>query len=146
MAGDLIREVRRAVLAHLKADQPLIALVAPGSIYPSRTPPTPAWPFVRWDGPQSIPIDLTCVAGATVTFLLHGFAKDRKQGAAVVETAEDHANRIGSALKLALHNRRLPVAGTTARMTVRSARLIQDGAEDDAYHAILSVEARVLAA
>ena len=146
MAGDLIREVRRAVLTHLKADQTLIALVAPASIYPSRTPPTPTWPFVRWDGPQSIPIDLTCVAGATVTFLLHGFAKDRKQGTAVVETAEDHASRIGSALKLALHNRRLPVANTTARMTVRSARLIQDGAEADAYHAILSVEARVLAA
>lgn len=146
MAGDLIREVRRAILAHLKSDADLIALVAPGSIYPSRTPPNPAWPFVRWDGPQSIPIDLSCVAGATVTFLLHGFAKDRKQGTAVVETAEDHAARIGSALKLAIHNRRLPVANTTARIQVRSARLIQDGAEADAYHAILQAEARVLAA
>jgi hypothetical protein len=146
MAGDLIREVRRSVLAHLKKDAALTALVAPASIYPSRTPATPAWPFVRWDGPQSIPIDLSCVAGASVTFLLHGFAKDRKQGAAVVETAEDHAARIGSSLKSAIHNRRIPVEGTTARMTVRSARLIQDGDEADAYHAILSVEARVLAA
>lgn len=145
MAGDLIREVRRATLAQMKGDAALTAIVPVANIHPSTTPPSPAWPFTRFDAPQSVPIDLTCVAGATVSFLLHAFARDRTQGGAVVETAEDHTARIGSAMKLALHNRRVPVAGTTARLTVRSVRLIRDGDEETAYHAILSVEARVLA-
>lgn len=146
MAGDLIREVRRAVLTHAKGYAPLTALVPAAQNHPSTVPAKPIWPFTRWDAPQSIPIDLSCVSGASVTFLWHGFAKDRYVGGQLVETAEDHAARIGSAMKLAIHNRRLPVAGTTARMTVRSVRLLRDGAEEGAYHVILSCEARVLAA
>lgn len=146
MAGDLIREVRRAVLRQLKADPGVSALVDPADVHPSTIADEPTWPFIRWDAPQSIPIDLTCVAGATVTFLLHGFAKPRMSGEAIVETAEDHASRIGSAMKLAVHQKRVPIGDTTARLRVQTARLLQDGAEETAYHAVLSVEARVLAA
>lgn len=146
MAGDLIREVRRATLAHLKSDAKLTALVAASSIYPSRIDGAPVWPFVRWDAPQSIPIDLSCIAGATVTFTLHAFAGDRFSGGALVETAEDHAARIGSAVKAAVHNKRVAIGDATARLRALSARLIQDGSEASAYHAIISVEARVLAA
>lgn len=145
MAGDLIREVRRATLAHLKAQQGVVELVKPSSIYPSTTPREPEWPFVRWDAPQSIPLGGGCFSGATVTFLVHAFARDRYEGPSLVEDGEDHASRIGSALKTALHNRRVPVADGSARLEVRSARLLRDGDEEGAYHAVLSVEARVLA-
>lgn len=147
MAGDLIRDVRRAVLIHLKGDADAKALVPAANMYPSTTPALPSWPFSRMDGFQSTAIDMSCVAGATVTFLLHGFAKPKMQGAAVVDTAEDQASRIATAFKLALHNRRLPVeGGATARLRVLSVRLLRDGDEETAYHAILSMEARVLAA
>ena len=146
MAGDLIRDVRRATLARLKADPAVLDLVAAAAIHPSTTPANPAWPFTRFDAPLSVPLDMTCVAGATVTFLLHGFAKSRQVGGAVVETAEDHASRIGSALKASLHNKRLPLGDGTALLKVRSSRLLRDGDEEDAYHSVLSVEARVLAA
>ena len=146
MAGDLILEVRRAALIQTKNDPVVTALVPKTQQFPSTTPPTPTWPFTRIDAPSSIPLTMTCVAGATVTFIQHAFATDRKVAGATVETAEDYAARIGSALKLSLHNKRLPVAGTTALFRVRSVRLLRDGDEEGAYHAILAVEARVLAA
>lgn len=146
MAGDLIREVRRAALIGMKADTGVTALIPAASLYPSTTPANPAWPFGRFDAPSSIPITMSCVEGATVSFIYHAFCKDRTQGGAVVETAEDYASRAGSAMKQALHNRRLPVAGTTARFAVRSVRVIRDADEQSAYHAILNVTARVLAA
>jgi len=146
MAGDLIRETRQAVIIHAAGDPTVTELVPASSIHPSTTPANPAWPFTRFDGPQSLPLDLSCVAGATVTFLLHAFAKDRLEGGVVVETAEDHASRIASALKLSLHNRRLPIAGTAGLIRVRSIRSLRDGDEQSAWHAILSCEARILAA
>jgi hypothetical protein len=145
MAGDLIREVRRATLTALKADPFVTAIVPAVRIYPSTTPPSPAWPFTRFDAPSSIPLDGPCYAGATVTFLLHGFARPREEAGQIVETAEDYAGRLGSALKVALHNRRLPIGVASARLRVQSARLLRDGDEQDAYHAVLSIEARVLA-
>jgi hypothetical protein len=120
MAGDLIREVRRGTLTHLKADPASVALVPAPNMHPSTTPPTPSWPFSRMDSFQST---------------------------AVLDTAEDQASRMGTAFKIAIHNKRVPIdGGWSARLKVRSVRLLRDGDEESAYHAILSVEARVLAA
>jgi hypothetical protein len=146
MAGDLIRDVRRGVLARLKGDPTVTALVPASQLHPSTTPPNPVWPFARFDAPTSTPISLSCVEGATVSFLYHFFARDRVSGGQVIETAEDHAARIGSAGKVSLHNRRVPVADVTALLRVRSVRLLRDADEESAYHAILTVDARVLAA
>ena len=147
MAGDLIRDVRRGVLAHLKADVAAKALVPAANMFPSTTPPTPPWPFSRMDAFQSTALDASCLAGATVTFLLHGFAKPKMQGTVVIDTAEDQASRIATAFQLALHNRRVTIEGApAARLRVLSTRVLRDGDEEDAYHALLSVEARVLAA
>lgn len=144
MAGDLIRETRRAVLARLKDDADLTALVPAASLYPSKTPALPAFPFGRFDAPQSIPLDGNCYRGGTITFAYHFFAKPRFQGRLEVETAEDYCARILSAAKVCLHERRVPVADGSARLRVQSARLIQDFDEADAYHGILSVEARAI--
>lgn len=146
MAGDLIREVRRATLAHLKQDETLGDLVQPAAMYPGTTPPNPAWPFTRMDSFASTGITASCVDGATVTFQLHAFARPRKEGAVVVETAEDNASIIGSVLRSAIDKRRVSISeDVSARLRVLSSRLIRDGDEEDAWHAILSVEARVLA-
>lgn len=148
MAGALIRDVRRAVLIRLKADAAVTAIVPAARIYPAETPAEPAFPFTRFDAPQSIPLDMACVAGATVTFLKHGFAKARYQGGAMIETAEDHAQRLGDALWGSLHNHRLPLAGldgATVLIRVQSLRIVRDGDDPDAQHAILSCSGRVLA-
>lgn len=146
MPGDLIRPVRRAVLARLKADAALTALVPAAAFFPGTTPAERPWPFGRMDGFSSTPLDGFCMAGATVSFLVHFFARGREQGGVEIETAEDHASRIGSAAKLALHNRRLAIdGGGSALVRVRSSRLLQDAEEGGAYHCVLACEARALA-
>jgi hypothetical protein len=143
--GDAIREVRRAVLPALKADATLTALVPSARIYPSTVPASPAFPFTRWDGASSLPIT-EFLRGAEVSFMVHAFAKPRYSGAAMVETAEDHAGRITSALYGALHRQRFALpGGATFAVRAVSSRLMQDGAETDAYHGIVNAVARVLA-
>lgn len=115
-------------------------------IYPGITPPNPEFPFGRVDGFNSLPLDGPCHAGAQVTFLLHGFARDRRQGEQIVETAEDVACRLGSGMKLAVHNKRVPIGDASALLRVRSVRLQPDAAEAGVYQSVLECEARVLAA
>jgi hypothetical protein len=144
VAGSLIREVRRAVLAHTKGTVPLVPVAQQ---HAGAVPANGNWPFTRLDSWRSASLDLSCVAGAALAFSQHVFAGPREERGVLVETAEDHAARIASALKLALHARRLVLeGGATARIMVRSVSLVRDGMEADAYHAILSCEARVLAA
>lgn len=142
--SDYIREVRRAVLARMKADTDLTALVPAASIHASTVPANPAWPFIRWDAPQSIPRGVACTQGADVSFMLHCFAKPRESGGAVVETAEDYASRITSAMKKALHRTRFSIEGGTVHLVVRSTRSMMDGDEADAWHGLVNVVARVI--
>jgi len=141
MAGDLLRDTERATIITLKADAPLLAIVAKASIEPVAEEPT--WPFVRLDGTQAIPRGRGCTTRSDVTFMVHSFAKPRLGvNTQMIETARDHCGRINSAVVEALHNHRYTVAGVTYKLAVRSSRLMQDGAERDAYHAIANVIAQ----
>jgi hypothetical protein len=140
--SDLIRETRRVVLPALKADAALTDLVSAASIYPSTVPSDHTWPFIRWDAPNSIPRGRGCTDGADLTFMLHCFAKPRMSGTQVLETAEDHASRILTAMHNVIHRNRLPIATGTVRLTVRSSRLIRDGDEASAYHGLLNCFAK----
>lgn len=139
---DLIRDVRRATLAALKADSGLTAIVSASEIYPSTVPAEHAWPFMRWDAPSSTPLTW----GATVSFMLHAFAKPRYNGGgAMIETAEDHASRIVTAAYGVVHRNRVAIPGGAARLWSRRTQLIRDGADADAYHGIITVAARAFA-
>lgn len=141
MAGDLLRDSERATIITLKADAALLAIVAKASIEPVAEEPT--WPFIRLDGTQAIPRGRGCTTRSDVTFIVHSFAKPRLGvNAQMIETARDHCGRINSAVVEALHNHRYTVAGVTYKLAVRSSRLMQDGAERDAYHGIANVIAQ----
>lgn len=144
MAGSLIGEVRRAVLPLVKAAPDVASITT--RIYPGTTPANPDFPFGRVDGFRSTPLDGPCHAGAQVAFLLHGFARDRVEAGQVVETAEDVACRLGSGMKLAVHNKRVAIGEASALLRVRSVRLQPDAAESGVYHSVMECEARVLAA
>lgn len=141
---DLIREIRRTVLAQMKANSGLVALVDPDDIYPSTVRAAHGWPFVRWDGPASVPIEASGINGAEVTFMVHAFAKARLSSGSIVETAEDHCSRITSAIAACLHRSRIIVggAGGEAMLRVASVRSMMDGAEKDSWHGIVNVVAR----
>jgi len=149
MASDLLRETERAAIISLKADAPLLAILPKVSIDPQpQTAGVDAdgnevWPFIRLDATQALPQGRGCTARSEVSFMLHSFAKPRYNGAGgMLETAKDHAGRLTSAVAEAIHNHAFTVAGRRYRFIARSSRLMQDGAERDAYHGIVSVVAR----
>lgn len=146
MANDLTLPIRRATLAELKANAPLLALVSASNMHPQTTPASPAWPFVKMGAPSGLPIRAACVDGHEGIFAVHGFAKPRMSGAQMVETAEDHAARIGSAIASALDRKHLEIdGGYRVSVTWTGSQLLQDGAEADAFHTVQNFGVRVLA-
>ncbi len=145
MATEGSRPVRRAILTALKADDAVTALVPESSIHPQSPASTPAWPFIKYGAPTGVPIDASCVDGDVITVAVHSFAKPRFAAGAIVETAEDHADRIGTAVMRALHRRRLTLdSGNPASVRRTNFQLLQDGAEADAYHHVANFQVRVL--
>jgi hypothetical protein len=86
-----------------------------------------------------------CVNGGLVSVDVHAFARARVSGGQVVETAEDHASRIGAAIEAALADNRITLeGGPTANIELGDIRLLQDQ-EPDAFHWFAQLNARVLA-
>lgn len=147
MATGLQRLLRRAVLARLKADAGVTALVSAASIYPQAVPSPPSWPFIKLGPPLTLPFSVACAEqSGTVSLDVHAFARARESGGAAVETAEDHAGRIGAAIEASLHRVTITLeGGETARIRLGDIQLLQDE-EPDAFHYLCRVNARVLAA
>lgn len=144
MAGDQARQTEKAALTALKADASLTAIIPAASIDPYAE--APAWPFIRLDGTQAIPQGRGCTARSEVTFMLHAFAKPIRDGAgAISETARDHVGRISDAITEALQAHAYEYNGRRYSFTVRSSRIMMDGAEADAWHGIVNVLAKVYA-
>ncbi len=143
MATGLQRPVRRAVLARLKANAGLTALVPAVSINPAGVP---VWPFVKLMNPVTQRLRAAGVNGGLVTFDIHAFARARLSGGAEVETAEDHAGRIGGAIEAALADARFTFdTDKIVHIEISDMRLLEDE-EPDAYHWFAQVNCRVLAA
>lgn len=146
MATEGTVPVRRVILAALKDNEALTDIVPEGSIHPQSPMGIPTWPFVNYGSPAGIPLEAACVDGDVITVAVHSFAKRRENGAGqVVETAEDHADRIGTAVMRALHRKRLSLpSGAFVKVRRRGHQLLRDGAEKDAYHHVANFEVRVL--
>jgi hypothetical protein len=133
------------VLQRLKADAALTALVPAASIYPQAVPGEPLWPFIKLGPTGTLRLRAACVNGGLVTVDIHAFARARVSGGATVETAEDHASRIGAAIEAALSDRHLTLeGGADAHIELGDIRLLQDS-EPDAFHWFAQLNARVLA-
>jgi len=144
MARDSSLQLRRAVLAALKGDSGVTALVPAASIHPQAPRTVPSWPFVRYGTATGVPRLASCVDGAEYEFRLHAFAKDRGEAGAIVETAEDHAHRIGAALSRSIGGKRLSLdGGSHAALRVERFQVIQDGPEAGAFHAVVDLSARI---
>lgn len=146
----LIRVTRRAILTRLKAHAGLTALVPAADIHPQATLSGPTWPFVKTGAPTWLPLKASCLDGAIVTIPVHAFARERKSGSQVVETAEDHASRIGEQIERALDEKADEVTiGTEAvrlRYRITDQQLLVDAADSAAFHWFAGVQARVVAA
>lgn len=141
---DVLLPIRRAILAVLASDTALIALVPAVQIH-AQAAEKPVWPFVLYGSPTGVPIRAACVDGLDVTVALHSFAGPRVAGGQIVETAQDHASRIGSSVVSALDGKRtaLPSGGYARILHTRSQLLIDSG-EADAFHHIANFRVRAI--
>lgn len=145
MARDSSIPLQRTMLTLLQQNSDVTALVAANSIQPFGEP---VWPFIRSDAPAVVPLKASGVDGMIGEFAVHSFAKPRYNGSgAMIETAKDHAGRIGAAVANALDRQRLDLAAgfnTRATLIWRGGQLLPDPAEEDAYHSVQNFRARVL--
>lgn len=143
---DDLLAARRAILITAKADAALTALVPAARIYPQVSPvASPVWPFIIYGSPSGLPIRAACVNGTEVTVALHSFAKARMQGTSILETAEDHAARIGAAIAKALDGKR-PALPSGGYLSIRftGSQLLIDGGEAGAFHHVANFRCRAI--
>lgn len=75
MPTDFTLPVRQSVVAHLKADAAVTALVSASRIYGEESPIQPEYPFIRYGLPFSAPYEATCWDGSTHRVTIHVFAR-----------------------------------------------------------------------
>ena len=138
---DPILPVRGKVIASLKADSALAALVGT-RIYPSKVPADVLWPFVRLDGMTSTPYRVDGSSGGEVSGILHNFVK--------LDTShpdpEASCARINAAMVRILDAIDVVELGNGQSMSVEVtlSQVIPDSAEADAYHGAVRFEALAL--
>jgi hypothetical protein len=144
MAIDSTIPVRQAVLRHL-ATIPAVTKIVPASRLYAMTVAEPKWPFVRYGASSPLPLRATGIDGAEIGVAVHGFAKARQNSAgAMLETAEDHAGRLGAALARALDGIRLDIAGGHCKVRWAGSQLLVDAAEADAFHCVVNLRVQCI--
>ncbi|SKB48994.1 Protein of unknown function [Rhizorhabdus histidinilytica] len=84
--------------------------------------------------------------GAESIVAVHGFTAGVRRGKKLIETAEDHAGRIGDAIARALDGKRLPLeGGGTVRIRWTGSQLLQDAQEAGGFHTVQNFQMRHLA-
>jgi hypothetical protein len=125
-----------------KASVELTDLVPATSIAPEGEA---SWPFITVETPRFRPLRASCVRGATASFDCHAFAGPRFENGALVETAYDHASRIGGTLEKAVGDRRITLEnGAICRFAFSDGQMLRDQ-EPDSWHWFAQLNARVLA-
>lgn len=120
--------VRGQIIAALKADAQLTAIVPAARIYPRKVPASPTWPFIRLGVLTATPLRLDCTDGAEVTGAVHCFVK------AVPGSIPDP-----EALAMTINSHVARVLDALEDGAVSQAQVIEDGAEADAYHGFVQI-------
>ena len=127
--------LRRAVIAHLRADANLITIVPAARNYGMKTPATLTWPFTRYGPPDETARPVLCWDGSDVAFVIHSFSKAE---------FEDECAAINEAVVAALNGAVLIMAGNVKAWPVwLGSSIIEDGDEAGAYHGINRFGARI---
>lgn len=135
---DASLSVRGAVIAAFKADAALTALVPAGRIYPSKTPANVAWPFIKLGVLMNSPTRYDCGGGGDVTGAVHVFVK----GSASILDPEARTYQINKEIVRVLDGIDIVLADDLSLgFTVTLSQVMEDGAEADAYHGVVSIVA-----
>jgi hypothetical protein len=153
---DYSLQVRRAIMAAMKFDTGIAALIPAANQYPSTVPPEkPAkpvagqryreWPFTRYGAPIAAPFRTSGLNSSSIRVTLHAFTRQLlNAGGAIIETAEDRSWKMAAAIKTGLDGRVLPIeGGMHVTLSWIGSNSIMDGDEPDAWHAIVNLLAEV---
>ncbi|WP_069338329.1 tail completion protein gp17 [Sphingobium yanoikuyae] len=131
--------VRGKIIASLKADAQLTAIVPATRIYPGKPPASPVFPFIRVPMLIGTVAELDGGGGSEQSGVIHNFTKlsadvpDPEAQAAIINS---HIVRILSQID-DVHLGDGESLGVHATQT----QVIEDGAEADAYHGMVTVRA-----
>ncbi len=133
---DQTNNVRKAILARLKADSGLTALVPSARIYPHRTPTSLTWPFIKLGVINDLPYRPSGAIGSQNLFgTVHIFTKT---GGAVLD-AENQCHQIREHVaRLIDAQSGIVVTGGTFYMSYDGGTVMQDGDDADAYHSVVN--------
>lgn len=132
------QSVRGKIIAALKADALLTAIVPAGQIYPSKVPSEPTWPFIRLGVLIGDPLRLDGGDGADISGVVHAFVKGSTSipdPEATTMTINGHVWRVLDAIES------LDLGTLDLSIHAGQRQVIEDGSEADAYHGITAYEA-----
>lgn len=139
MTLDPSLSIRGKIIAALKADAGLTAIVPADRIFPTKGPASPAFPFIRVPMLIGTPAELDGGSGSDQSGVIHNFTKlgasvpDPEAQAAVINR---HIVRILSQIdEVDLGD------GESLGIHVTQTQVIMDSAEADAFHGLISVRA-----
>lgn len=131
--------VRGKIIAALKSDSALIVIVPAARIYPSKSPASPVFPFIRVPMLIGTVAELDGGSGSDQSGAIHCFTKlatGAPDPEAQAATINRHIARIVSQIDdVDLGD------GESLGVHATQTQVIEDGAEADAYHGIVSVRA-----
>lgn len=132
--------VRGKIVAALKADAQLTAIVPAARVYPGKVPAGPVWPFIRVPLAIATTAELDGGSGSEMSGVVHCFTKI---GAGVLDpeaqaaTINRHITRVLSQIDTTELD-----DGESVGVHVTQRQVLEDTAEADAYHGIVSYLAR----
>lgn len=138
-ARNAIIPARRAVLAAMKGEATITALVPAARVYPPKVPTSPTWPYIRHGVGISTPIKATCLNGASVVAAISAFGKGGDEVAGAIGDAIsdflDGPDGLGLSLEMP--------DGRMATVQVESNNIIQIDLEADNWMSITSIRVSV---
>jgi len=129
---------RQKVIAALKADAALTAIVPAARIYPQKTPDQPTFPFIRMGALSFVPVRGDGGAGGQVTGAVHCFTK----ASATTPDAEVQAATIQRRMAEVIEAMNdIDASGLQLSVHVTGGQLLMDSAEADCFHGLVTFDA-----
>jgi hypothetical protein len=129
VAVDLTFQVREAVVAFLRGQGALTAMLPAGRIFGQVQPPNTPYPFIRFGTPSITPLEYSCQDGVTVTADLHVFSENELEAAA-----------IAAEVVAVLNRKRLSIDGGEMDARWTGSQMLRDPEEADLWHVPVTFE------
>jgi hypothetical protein len=129
---------RQKVIAALKADATLTAIVPAARIYPQKTPDQPTFPFIRMGALSFQPLRGDGGAGGQATGAVHCFTKASASTPDAEAQAASIQRRMAEVID-AIND--MDVNNLQLSIHVTGGQLLMDAAEADCFHGLVNFDA-----